>query len=196
MYSTSNIEQAQIKKETYGLCHATDAIQELFEGRIQHSFQKGRIVLSQVGKFGLSYFTRTQGARCQDHSPAFTHAAIPLIGTTRRPGIYTETQFRNIPELHQPEPECFLRISPKDTVAWGIGNGDLSRVESPEGNIVLKAKVTDEVAQGVILRAFGWGKPGDSGANVNLLTSDDERDPISCSTSNHKFRYRVSKESP
>jgi anaerobic selenocysteine-containing dehydrogenase len=120
----------------------------------------------------------------------------PLIGTTRRQGDYIHTQFRNIPELRQREPECLLRINPENAVARGIGNGDMSRVETPEGKIVLKAKVTDEVAQGVILIDFGWGNPGDSGANVNLLTTDDDRDPISCSTSNHRFRCQVGKESP
>lgn len=117
----------------------------------------------------------------------------PLIGTTRRSGAYTHTQFRNIPNLRKQDPECLLRINPDDASIRGISNGDMTRVESVVGKISIKAKLTDEIRKGVILIDFGWGNPGDGGVNVNILTSDKDRDPISCSTSNHRFRCQVSK---
>jgi anaerobic selenocysteine-containing dehydrogenase len=118
----------------------------------------------------------------------------PLIGTTRRSGSYTHTQFRNIPILRKLDEACLLRINPKDAVVRGISDKDMTQVESPNGRIGVKAMLTDEVAPGIVLIDFGWGNPGDGGQNVNLLTSDEERDPISCSTPNHRFRCQVIKE--
>jgi anaerobic selenocysteine-containing dehydrogenase len=59
--------------------------------------------------------------------------------------------------------------------------------------IKLKAKVTDEVSPRVVIIDFGWGNPWDQGPNVNILTSDKDRDPISCSTPNRRFRCQVTK---
>jgi anaerobic selenocysteine-containing dehydrogenase len=117
----------------------------------------------------------------------------PLIGTTRRSGSYTHTQFRNIPALRKLDKECLLRINSEDAAARAISNGDTAQVESPNGKMRIKAMLTDEVAPGIVLIDFGWGNPGDGGENVNLLTSDEDRDPISCSTPNHRFRCQVSK---
>ncbi|MFC1862527.1 molybdopterin dinucleotide binding domain-containing protein [Thermodesulfobacteriota bacterium] len=118
----------------------------------------------------------------------------PLIGTTRRSDAYTHTQFRNIPELRKRDPDCLLRINPFDASNRGISDGDMTRVKSPDGKISIKARLTDEIKKEAILIDFGWGNPGDGGANVNTLTSDKDRDQISCSTSNHRFRCQVSKE--
>jgi anaerobic selenocysteine-containing dehydrogenase len=120
----------------------------------------------------------------------------PLIGTTRRPGVYVHTRFRNIPALRKLEPEALMRISPGDASSKGIEDGDLTVVTSPTGSIEVRAKVTDEVSPGVVIIDFGWGNPGDPGPNVNILTSDEDRDPISGSTANRRFRCRVSKAKP
>ena len=87
-----------------------------------------------------------------------------------------------------------LRINPEDATARAISDGDMVRLVSPDGKIGVKAVLADEVAPGIVLIDFGWGNPGDGGQNVNLLTSDEDRDPISCSTSNHRFRCQVTKE--
>ena len=121
--------------------------------------------------------------------------SYPLIGTTRRPGAYVHTRFRNIPALRQMEPEPFIRLCPQDAQSRGIKHGDLTVVKSAKGSIRIRAKVTDEVSPGVVIIDFGWGNPGDNGANVNILTSDEERDPISGSTPNRRFRCQVTKAS-
>jgi len=55
----------------------------------------------------------------------------------------------------------------------------------------MKAKVTPETRPGMVIIDFGWGNPWDKGANVNILTSDDERDPICSATSNRRFVCEV-----
>ena len=120
----------------------------------------------------------------------------PLVGTTRRPGVYVHTRFRNIPMLRKKEPDPLVRLSPGDAQTRQIKDGDLTLVESPNGTIKIRAKVTDEVSSGVVIIDFGWGNPWDQGANVNILTSDEDRDPVSCSTPNRRFRCQVSRVNP
>jgi len=119
--------------------------------------------------------------------------SYPLIGTTRRPGDYFHTRFRNIPALREVEPEALIRLSPDDAKSREITDGDLAKVNSPNGMIKIRAKVTDEISPGVVIVDFGWGNPWDQGPNVNLLTSDEDRDPISGSTPNRRFRCQVTK---
>ncbi len=120
----------------------------------------------------------------------------PLTGTTHRPGNYVHTRFRNIPALRRLEPEALLRLHPQDARARGIVSGDKVEVSSPEGAITLKSMVTDEVGPGVVIADFGWGNPGDGGANVNVLTSDEVRDSFCGATANRCFVCEVSQVPP
>jgi anaerobic selenocysteine-containing dehydrogenase len=118
----------------------------------------------------------------------------PLLGTTRRPGAYVHTQFRNLPSLRRLEPEARLRIHPLDASPRQIKEGDKVRVESPGGAIYLKATVVKEVQPGLVVIDFGWGNPGDGGENVNRLVSDYPRDSISSTTPNREFICQVWKK--
>jgi anaerobic selenocysteine-containing dehydrogenase len=114
-----------------------------------------------------------------------------LIGTTRRPGHYVHTRFRNISMLRDKQPEPFVRIHPQDAKVREIQDGCWTVVESPQGRIRIKAKVANEVLPGTVLIDFGWGNPGDQGANVNILTSDGVRDPLCSTTPNRRFLCEV-----
>jgi anaerobic selenocysteine-containing dehydrogenase len=118
---------------------------------------------------------------------------FPLIATTRRPGLYTHTRFRNVPALRKLEPDACVRINPVDAQANKIGDGDRTLITAALGSITMKAKVTDEAAPGVVIADFGWGNPGDGGENVNVLTNNFQRDPVSCTTPNRRFRCRIAK---
>ena len=61
-------------------------------------------------------------------------------------------------------------------------------IESPEGSISVKTMVTDEITAGTVIVDFGWGNPWDNGPNVNILTSDKFRCPISGATPNRRFQ--------
>jgi anaerobic selenocysteine-containing dehydrogenase len=117
----------------------------------------------------------------------------PFTGMSYRAGNYVHSQFRNIPELRRLAPEELVRIHPADATEKEIRDGDRVNVESPSGRIGGRAKITDEIAPGVILIDFGWGNPGDGGDNINILVNDDDRDPVSCSTSNQRFQCRISR---
>lgn len=118
---------------------------------------------------------------------------FPLVGTTRRPGNYVHTRFRDVPSLRKLQPDPLLRIHPRDAERRDLSNGDLAIIESPEGSISVKTMVTDEVTAGTVIVDFGWGNPWDNGPNVNILTSDKHRCPISGATPNRRFRCEVTK---
>jgi formate dehydrogenase (coenzyme F420) alpha subunit len=118
-------------------------------------------------------------------------ADYPLIGTGRRQAAYVHTQFRSLPSLRKREPKPLVRIHPDDAESRGIIDGSDTIIESPQGSIRMNAKVTTEMEPGLVIIDFGWGNPGDGGENVNILTSDGERDPVTATTPNRRFICEV-----
>jgi anaerobic selenocysteine-containing dehydrogenase len=121
------------------------------------------------------------------HNKADSMEGYPLVGTTRRPGIYVHTRYRNLTTLRRVQPGPLIWIHPDDAMARGISDGDKTIVWSPEGSIKVEARITTEIQVGVVVVDFGWGNPWDGGTNVNILTSDDARDPVCAATSNRRF---------
>lgn len=123
---------------------------------------------------------------------------FPLNGTSRKPGIYSHTKHRNIPEVSVFQPEPFVWVHPQDARQRGIENRSWAEVESPMGKIELEARVEEagliETPPGVVVVDFGWGNPWDGAANINFLTNDRDRDPISSGTSNRLFPCEVRKK--
>jgi anaerobic selenocysteine-containing dehydrogenase len=103
----------------------------------------------------------------------------PLLGTTRRPGEYVHTKFRNLPSLQKLYPDPWTMIHPQDADARTIRTNDWVEIKSPVGKIQTQAKVTEDVPQGLAAIDFGWGNPTDKKASLNELTSDEVWDPIS-----------------
>jgi anaerobic selenocysteine-containing dehydrogenase len=102
--------------------------------------------------------------------------SFPLVMTSgARTIAYTHSQYRNIPRLRRIVPEPLVQINPADAGPRGIHTGDMVRVSSPRGSIKLKAEVTDVILPGVVHIPHHWA--GES--NVNMLTDDENLDPIS-----------------
>lgn len=164
----------------------------------EHGFQTetGRVELFSEKLEKLGYAPLPDwGALCGKSAEA--GAADPkraLIGTTRRPGVYIHTRYRNVPGLRRREPEALAQISPADAEAEEIRTGDRVRVSSAEGSVRMRARVSTDIRQGVVVLDFGWGNPGDGGENANRLTSDREVDPAAASTSNRRFWCTLCRE--
>ncbi len=112
-----------------------------------------------------------------DQSPLNQELAerYPLILTTGARILYfTHGQHRNINGLKEQCPEPFAEIHPKTAEKYGVKDGELIVVESTRGQIRVKAKVTEDIADGVVSIPHGW--PGE--ANVNILTDLRLREPI------------------
>jgi anaerobic selenocysteine-containing dehydrogenase len=103
------------------------------------------------------------------------HKKYPLVLTTgARILYYTHSQHRNIKDLKERSPEPFAEIHSKTATQYGIKDGDPIVVESNRGKIEVKARVTQDILEGVVSIPHGW--PGE--ANVNLLTDVHCREPI------------------
>jgi len=97
-----------------------------------------------------------------------------ILSTGNRNMYYTHGQFRDIEALREKNPEPHAELGPETAARYGIGNGDKVIIETNRGRVLMKARIDERVAEGVLLVPHGW--PGD--ANANLLTDTRCREPI------------------
>jgi len=115
----------------------------------------------------------------------------PLILTSGKIVEYCHAQHRSIPSLRKRVPHPYLEINDSKAGELGINDEDWLIVETPDGSITLQAKLTDGIAPNVVCTQNGWWQacpelnlPGydpfsSKGANLNLIYSTGEIDPIS-----------------
>jgi anaerobic selenocysteine-containing dehydrogenase len=102
-------------------------------------------------------------------------AKYPLIlSVGNRNLYYTHSQHRQVEGLKKIFPEALTEIGPETANRYGIKDGDMMVVETNRGQVKMKAKVDERVAEGVVLVPHGWGGE----ANGNLLTDLGVREPI------------------
>ena len=117
----------------------------------------------------------------------------PILGISgARDNRFTHSQFHQIPSLSLNQSGCAIDIHPNDAKAYGIGEGDKVRVDTPRGWIVMPARKSEVVHPGSIRIAWGWGD-SNPGYNLNRLTDDDRRNPIIGTPSGRSFMCRISK---
>ncbi len=173
IYTTSPIEYEKFRKTGF----ATPS------GKVEFTSEQFR----KAGYDAIPTFRE----RKDDHD---VKEKFPLIGTSRKPGTYTHSKFRNIPEVSRYQPFPFVWMHEADAMARGIENGSRVEVESPRGRIELEARIDDKAPLGVVIVDFGWGNPWDGAPNINALTDDQERDPLSGGTPNRLFPCQVTKK--
>jgi anaerobic selenocysteine-containing dehydrogenase len=72
-----------------------------------------------------------------------------------------------------------LEINPADAEARGIGNDDVVEIWNNQGNVTLKASVTEAVRPGVLYSPKGtWLRTSRTGSTVNALIPSDLRTDI------------------
>lgn len=116
------------------------------------------------------------------------HVLIGISG--ERTNRYTHTQFHNIPSLRKRENEGFADVHPEDADRMNIADGQMITITTPRGRVRMKTRISDVVPPGAVRIAWGWGEV-DVEANVNNLTDDDRRDPVTCTPSLRTFMCRI-----
>lgn len=117
----------------------------------------------------------------------------PLVGLSgQRPNYFVHSQFRHIDSLRKKEEEPLVDINPKNAQEIGIKKNDLINISTPNGQIKMKANITDIVAPGEIRIAWGWGEYSEK-YNLNLLTDDSTKDLVTSTTSNRLFMCKIQK---
>lgn len=123
------------------------------------------------GKGKFHYFDWKESGEIQKHSKEY-----PYIITTNRElehynaGTMTR-RTRNVQILT----EDVLLIHPNDAARHFINDGDMVCVESPRGKVDIKAKITDEVRQGILSSTFHFPE-----VMLNMITSDEHDSEAMC----------------
>jgi ferredoxin-nitrate reductase len=97
---------------------------------------------------------------------------FPLVLTTGRIANqwHTMTRTAKSPDLMAGEREPFVELYPSDALAAGVEDGERVRVRSRHGHVVLRARVSAAVPQGVAFAPFHWGalhvRAGDGAVNA------------------------------
>ncbi|MFC1927185.1 formate dehydrogenase subunit alpha [Chloroflexota bacterium] len=102
-------------------------------------------------------------------------ANYPLILSTGRSlyHFHTGTMTRKVAGLNVIEPEAAVEINPEDASLLGINQGDKVKISSRRGEVIVKAKVTDSFAPGVVFMTFHFAESA-----ANILTNP-KLDPVS-----------------
>jgi formate dehydrogenase (coenzyme F420) alpha subunit len=97
-----------------------------------------------------------------------------ILSTGNRSSYYTHSQFRGVDALREGNPEPYAELSPATAAKYGITDGLPITVETNRGQVKMKAKIEERLADGVVMVPHGW--PGEQ--NANLLTDTNCREQI------------------
>jgi len=97
-----------------------------------------------------------------------------ILSVGNRSLYYTHSQHRQSRKLRKLAPEPFAEIGPETSRKFGVRDGDHIEIETNRGKAVMRVRVDDRVAEGVVLVPHGWSGE----ANANLLTDVNCREPI------------------
>ena len=136
----------------------------------------------------------------------FDPKKYPLILTSGKLLQYCHSEHRAIPSLRKAVPHPYVEIHPHRATELGIQSGEWVFLETPFGSITVKARLTDTIHSRVVSTQHGWwhgcealNLPGydpysSKGANLNLILSAEEIDPISGSLPMRGYPCRVGKK--
>jgi anaerobic selenocysteine-containing dehydrogenase len=99
---------------------------------------------------------------------------VLVISTGARVGEYIHARFRNILSLRKRKPEPFAEISPQTARELGLTDGDMAVIKTKVGEIDIRVQVSEAIIPDAVFVTHGWGE-----ANANILTDDENLDPIS-----------------
>jgi cysteine desulfurase NifS len=143
-------------------------------------FEIASSVLEEHGYDGLPVYTEPGEGPLASPSLA---GRFPLVfNSGSRVTTDFRSQFHHIPGLVKDRPEPTVMMNKADALDRGIGDGDEVVVESPRGQVRMRAIVTDRMVRGAVDASMGGGGPLGPEAwqscNINDLT-DLRFDPIS-----------------
>jgi anaerobic selenocysteine-containing dehydrogenase len=152
---------------------------EFFSARLEDNGQAG-LPYSDGGLEKLISFSDQQ----QD---------FPLIGISGARDIrFTNSQYRTIPILVNDELGCVVDLHPLDAAGLKVAAGDQIQVATPRGSIQMPVRISSLVHPGSIRIAWGWGDYKNQ-YNLNTLTDDELRNPVTGTPGQRTFMCRVTK---
>ncbi|WP_448872621.1 molybdopterin-containing oxidoreductase family protein [Desulfobulbus propionicus] len=148
---------------------------------------------SRLAEAGFSGVPFAGGLGPDPISFADQSATYPMLGISGSRDIrFTNSQYRTIPSLLKSGAGAVIDIHPEDAERQGFAEGDRIGIETPKGAIEMIARISTTVRPGMVRLAWGWGDY-DAKANLNTLTEDDIRGPISGTSTSRSFMCRLRK---
>lgn len=110
-----------------------------------------------------------------------TSKDFPLILTTGRirDQWHTMTKTGKVSRLKTHYPKPVLEINPIDAYLHEIKDGDIAEIKSVNGEVRVRAKVTDAIKEGVVFLPMHWGKILQSNLNRANNLTNTHVDPVS-----------------
>ncbi len=171
----SGLSVGQLKKNPNGIMYGSKKPAD-YEGRgFKTPSKKVEIYSETLEKYGydpLPVYVEPKESYLNNPTLAEKYPLILTTGTRITP--YTHSRYRELEKLRKITPEPQVEIHPKTAEKYNIMENDLVIVETQRGSIKVKAKLTEDILPEVVSVTHGWNE-----ANINLLTDDEERDPIS-----------------
>ncbi|QXP63840.1 nitrate reductase [Polaribacter sp. HaHaR_3_91] len=110
-----------------------------------------------------------------------TNDEFPLILTTGRvrDQWHTMTKTGKVARLKTHYAKPVLEINPVDAYLNKIKDGDITEIKSGNGVVRVRAKITDEIKEGVVFLPMHWGKVLQSNLNRANNLTNTHVDPVS-----------------
>lgn len=160
--------------------HDYDALQPFQWGQSHYFGLQSQDNQSSIG----TVYTDTQKLHFVAVHPAMPKslpdAHYPLVLNTgrSRDQWHTMTRTGMAPQLNQHLPHPLVTIHPEDAKAFDITANDFVNVQSPHGNILVRAEVTDKQRLGDVFIPMHWNQHFTANARVGTLITN-HHDPYS-----------------
>lgn len=185
----TNVSLDQLNQNPGGIYYAQKQFQKYVRDGFNTPSRKVELYSETMNRFGYDPLpTFHEPAESPISRPELVNSYPLILTTGARTKIYLHSNYRNLPSLRRLMPEPLIEINPQTAENLGIRQGDLVKVESLRGECVLKADLTEDIHPDVVSIQHGWSE-----ANVNYLTDDTARDPISAYPGFRSEMCRVTK---
>jgi assimilatory nitrate reductase catalytic subunit len=111
------------------------------------------------------------------HAPDEAHPLVLNTGRVRD-HWHTMTRTGRAPRLTEHMPEPFVDLHPHDALAMAVREGELARVSTQWGSMVVRARISGEIPRGTVFVPMHWNDSYASEARVGALVNPAV-DPIS-----------------
>jgi anaerobic selenocysteine-containing dehydrogenase len=130
-------------------------------------------------------------------------AQYPLVLTDAKRPRWLHSQHRGLGSLRRRNPDPGFELHPETAARFGVTDGEWMDVETPVARIRVRASVTPTIVPGVVCGTHGWWEAceatgsealdpySERGANINLLVTNELRDPIGGGVSHRSSLCRI-----
>ncbi len=134
---------------------------------------KVELVLSRAKKFNLAKLP-VLPADFAGFDPGY-----PLTLTSAKSRLFLHSSYRWLEKLRKKQPEPEVKIHPQTAKDYQINEGDMVNIETRQGCIIQRARISDIIRPGVVYADYGWWFPEKSEqelfawqqSNYNILTT-------------------------